>query len=109
MSAASRSARLDMSSWPERLAAADHRAYLIADAAAVADIESSCPSSMVGGQRWHDTRPMLDEREHCSEVIDMARQALDHAAERGLIERRLSEPHLVRIKLTSHQINQQAA
>jgi len=111
MSAAARAARHegrydgDLFAAAVSQAAADRRAYQIADQAAVADIESNCLSVRdASGQLWHDTRPMLDEREHCAEAIDMNRAALEHAAARGLIERRLSAPHIVRIKLPSHPI-----
>ncbi len=106
MSAAARASRIDLSDWAERFAAADRRAYQIADQAAVADIESNCLSVRdAAGRLWYDTRPMLDSREYSPECIDMNRASLDHAAERGLIERRLSEPHMVRIKLPSHSLN----
>lgn len=72
-------------------------ALRIADAAVVCDIESECAFFQEGGHRWYDTRPMLDEREHCPEVIDMARQALDYADRRGLVRRQASAPHLLRI------------
>lgn len=99
MSAAARRCAQGLSDLCARIAAADQRAYQIADAAAVADIEDNCPSARDGsGLLWYDTRPMLDSREYSPECIDMNRAALDHAAERGLIVRRLSEPHMVHIK-----------
>ena len=44
-----------------------------------------------------DTRPMLDAREHCNEVLDMLQLRLLYAELRGLIERDAKFPHLVRI------------
>lgn len=76
----------------------DALAYQIADASVLADIESGAIATWIDGERWLDIRPMLDPREHSGEVIDMARQALQHAVTRGLVTQRLSVPHLVRIK-----------
>jgi hypothetical protein len=99
MSAAARRCAQGLSDLCARIAAADQRAYQIADAAAVADIENSCPRIRDdAGLLWYDTRPMLDSREYSPECLDMNRAALDHAAERGLILRRLSEPHMVHIR-----------
>ncbi|MCV2365556.1 hypothetical protein LNV23_19070 [Paucibacter sp. DJ1R-11] len=99
MSAAARRCAQALSELHARIATADQRAYQIADQAAVADIEGNCASVRdAAGLLWYDTRPMLDDREYSPECIDMNRASLDHAAERGLIVRRLSEPHMVHIK-----------
>lgn len=73
------------------------RALLIADRAAVADIEDNTPSMHLYTQRWYDVRPLLDEREYSPPCVDMNRESLDYALMRGLIDRHPSEPHLVRI------------
>jgi hypothetical protein len=70
----------------------------IANRAVIADIESECVAlDDADGVRWHDTRPMIDPNEHCSEVIDMATETLAYAEESGLIRRHAQQRHLVRI------------
>jgi hypothetical protein len=73
------------------------RGLLIADAAAVADIETEAVAVQNVHQRWYDVRPMLDVREHCGELIDLATETLAYAEQRGLIQRHLVERHMVRI------------
>ena len=68
----------------------------IADRAVVADIESEAVRTDRSG-RWYDVRPMLDEREHSPQCIDMATQALQYAVMRGLVQRDTEHAHLVRI------------
>jgi hypothetical protein len=45
---------------------------------------------------WYDTRPMVDEREHSPEFIDMARLSLDHAQSTGLFVQHPVHTYLVR-------------
>ena len=66
-------------------------AMRIADAAVVADIESY--GVPIGG-RVYDVSPMLDPREHAPQVVDMAREAIDYALERGLVQRLPQDGHL---------------
>lgn len=75
-----------------------HRLHLLADWYVTSDIELSCPSVRLpeSAWLWHDTRPMLDEREHCPEFIDMSRIALDYAVSTGLFARHPQQPHLLR-------------
>lgn len=73
------------------------RSLLIADRAAVADIESNAHAVRLETVRWYDVRPMLDEREQSPEGVDMNREALDYALMRGLIVRHHADAHLVRI------------
>ena len=71
-------------------------ALQIADAAVVDDIE--CEGVYLDDSfGWYDVRPMLDEREHSSQCIDMATQALRYAVMRGLAQRHPDHAHLVRI------------
>lgn len=72
---------------------------LIADRAAVSDIEVEGVQCQVEGSthRWYDVRPMLDEREHSMECIDMNQQSLVYAEQRRLIQRHTAQRHLVRI------------
>jgi hypothetical protein len=66
----------------------DKLAHRLAEAYVVSDIESACTRTPDDQRRWWwDTRVMLD----------MNRQALDYAAERGLITRHPDKPHMVRI------------
>lgn len=70
----------------------------IADRACICDIEcAGTAQADATGRRWYDVRPMVDEREHDPRTIDMAREAIDYALARGLIERNVIQPHLVRI------------
>jgi hypothetical protein len=69
----------------------------IADRAVVCDIESEAVHELEAGQRWYDIRPMLNEREHSPEFIDMNSEALAWAFARGLIEQHATRKHLVRI------------
>lgn len=71
----------------------------IADRAAVADVECACvrDDSLDDGLRWLDLRPMLDEREHAPQSIDMARQAVDYLVLRHLAQRHPQHQHLLRI------------
>lgn len=73
------------------------RGLLIADRAAVADIESEAVGVHLYTQRWYDVRPMLDMRERSAACSDMNREALDYALMRGLIVRHHADAHLVRI------------
>lgn len=76
------------------------RAFRIANAALVADIEGEGTRvhERVDG-RWYDIRPMLDDREHSPEFIDMNREALDYGLAAGVITADASVPHLVRINV----------
>ena len=72
--------------------------HIIASAAVVAEIESNAPRvRLTEPGRWYDTRPMVDQREHCPEVIDMHELHLQWALDNGLAHRHLTQPHLVRI------------
>ena len=70
-------------------------AMAIAGRAVVSDIESYCVRVDGPPGRWYDTRPMLDPREHASEVIDMAAQAMAYAEAAGLVTRHADHKHLV--------------
>ncbi len=71
-----------------------------ADRLVLADIED-LPAVQLPGDpdqnRWHDTRPCLDPREHAPQVLDMWTQALQYAGLRRLIVRHQQHPHLVRV------------
>jgi hypothetical protein len=73
----------------------------IANAAVISDIETEAVRVHIAlPGRWYDTRPMLDPREHCGPVIDMAAQSLAYAEASGLIHRHAHERHLVCINPT---------
>lgn len=87
-----------------RMGEATRMAFAIADANVVADIEALPTEPTAAGSQvfdaevaWRDTRPMLDEREHSPQVIDMARQALYYADLRRLIARHPAHSYLVRL------------
>lgn len=86
---------------PALLPIAQHleRAMRIANAAVVADIESNCPAlrSPCGTMTWYDTRPMVDEREHSPEVVDMAAVAIQYGVEAGLLLRHAEHPYWLRV------------
>ena len=69
-------------------------AFLIANRAVVADIESYGVKCAHG---YYDVRPMLDPREHAPEAIDMAREALAYALASHIAVRHPQLEHLVRI------------
>jgi hypothetical protein len=73
-------------------------AHKLADRAVISDIESEGhPQTDEHGRKWYDTRPMLDERELPSDFVEMNRQALQYASERGLTMPHPTAPYLVRI------------
>lgn len=72
-------------------------ALAIADRAVLADIECEAVAEHIEGQRWYDTRPMLDPRERPADFIEMARQAIEYAVQRGLVERHHRSAYLVRV------------
>lgn len=73
-------------------------AHQLADRAVVSDIESEAiRQTDEHGRTWHDTRPMLDERELPPDFVEMNRQALDYAHQRGLVSPHPQHAHLVRI------------
>lgn len=74
------------------------RAFRIANAAVISDIESEGvrQHDRTGG-RWYDVRPMVDPHEHSPEVIDMNNEAIAYALAAGLITADLQHAHLVRI------------
>jgi len=79
-------------------AQAAEAAHQIADRAVVADIESECVAVADDtGRGWWDTRVMLDPREMPDDFIEMARQAIEYAHQRGLIRSHPQHAHLVRI------------
>ena len=78
-----------------RFAAAEQRAWRLADEAARADIETMSHRVVIDGRPYWDTRPMLDPREHPEQVRDQAAIAIDHALDRKLFERHPQRPHLL--------------
>lgn len=73
------------------------QAFRIANAAVISDIESEGNRITTISGRWYDVRPMLDPREHSSEVIDMFSEAIAYALAAGLITADPTHAHLVRI------------
>ena len=73
------------------------RAFRLANAAVVCDIESEGVKVVLGGWLFYDTRPMVDVNEVSQQVADMARQAIDYAIEAGLAMQHPTQPHLLRI------------
>jgi hypothetical protein len=70
---------------------------LLADRAVITDIETHGIRVGTAPSRVYDVRPMLDEREHSSACVEMARQALAWAELRGLVVFEPTRPHLARI------------
>lgn len=92
--------------WPARSATSvpiESLESTIAARAVVSDIEIHAVCITIDGARWWDVRPMLDEREHSAEVVDMAQQAIEYALARDIITRHTSADlqHLVRINRPS--------
>lgn len=70
----------------------------LADRAVISDIEChAVRDTRWPEQRVWDTRPMLDEREHGPEELDMAFEAIEYARMRGLVATHAGQPHLLRI------------
>ena len=62
-------------------------AYRNADRYVVAELEE-LPRVAIDGQRgWIDTRPLVDEREHPPQIIDIWADVLAYAVWRGLLQR----------------------
>lgn len=68
-----------------------------ADRYVMIEIECQPMVTIEGARGWVDTRPLLDEREHSPELIDIWREVLAYATWRGLVERHPAQPHMVRI------------
>jgi hypothetical protein len=73
------------------------QAFDLANRAVISDIETEAVAVTLSGVRWYDTRPMLDEREHDSVVIDMAGQAIGYALSSKLVIQHPAMPYMVRI------------
>lgn len=79
-------------------------AYSIADGAVVSDLEQLPAEPQFDGApvthgalAWRDVRPLLDEREHAPQIIDMVRVALAYGTARQLVTWHPTNPHLLRI------------
>lgn len=72
------------------------RAFALAHAYARSDIESNAERVLLDGVAWLDVRPMLDEREHAPEALDLAQLCIQHAAHWRLFVRHPQHAHLVR-------------
>jgi hypothetical protein len=73
------------------------RAFAIADADVVRLIECEGVPVTHAGLRHYDVRPLLDERESAPQIIDMNRECLQYALERGLALRAPDVPHYLRL------------
>jgi hypothetical protein len=77
-------------------------AHTLADRTVISDIETEgVAQTDEHGRKWYDTRPMLDPRELPDDCVEMNRQALDYAHQRGLVSPHPSHAHLVRITKAS--------
>ncbi len=63
------------------------------------DLETYAAACRIEGERWWDTRPLLDTREQPQECIDMAVQALDYGISTGMLQQHPTMPHIVRMVL----------
>lgn len=63
------------------------------------DLETYAAAVRIDGERWWDTRPLVDEREQPQECIDMAVLALDYALGTGFLKQHPTMPHVVRLVL----------
>ena len=73
------------------------RAYRLADCAVVADIETECAVVEDAGHRWYDLAPLLDQREHCAQVLDMVTESLCYGLARQLLVMHPTNKNLVRV------------
>lgn len=72
-------------------------AHRLADKYAIEAISFDGVPESIDGRRWYDTRPMLDPRERSAQNIDLAREVLAYAHDRGLISPHPTQAHLVRL------------
>jgi hypothetical protein len=70
-----------------RIAAEESRAH----------IESNAVVVDLAGQRWYDTRPMLDEREQPLECLDINAVRIAYALDAHIAIPHPEQPHLLRI------------
>lgn len=73
------------------------RAYRLADCAVVADIETECAVVQDAGHQWYDLTLMLDQREHCAQVLDMVNESLCYGLARQLLVMHPTKNNLVRV------------
>lgn len=72
----------------------------LAGEAVVADIQTGAVHTVIDGQTWWDTRPMLDPREHSPVVIDMATEAIQYALDAGIATRHPHRSYLLALQTT---------
>ena len=63
------------------------------------DVETNCPVAIRSqdGAVWRDTRPMLDPREHCPQLLDINRAIINYGLAVGMLAAHPHTPHLVRV------------
>ena len=92
-------ARVELAASAQALGESTRMAYAHADRYVLTELEGQ-PRITVDGQRgWIDTRPLLDEREHSPEIIDIWTEVLAYAVWRGLLQRHHAQPHMARLVL----------
>lgn len=79
-----------------QLSSHDATARALAAEKIAEDLDTYAAPIKLDGQRWWDTRPMVDAREQPAECVDMAVQALDYAISAGLLVTHPDMPHVVR-------------
>lgn len=90
-------ARTELAAGAEAIAHATGLAFKNADRFVLAELQNQPQITIDGLRGWIDTRPLLDEREHSPEVIDIWAEVLAYAVWRGLVQHHPSQRHMARI------------
>jgi hypothetical protein len=75
-------------------------AFLLANRATVAEIESNAVRCKQDGTTWWDTRPMLDPAQRCDAALSHAADHVAYAVATGLATQHPEHAHLLRLNAT---------
>lgn len=90
-------ARTELAAGAHGIGRATELAYKNADRFVLGELDDQPTITIDHVPGWIDTRPLLDQREHSPQVIDIWAETLDYADWRGLVRRHPSQPHMVRL------------
>ena len=75
-------------------------AFLLANRATVAEMDSNAVRCKQDGTTWWDTRPMLDPAQHCDTALSHAADHVAYAVATGLATQHPEHAHLLRLNAT---------
>lgn len=90
-------ARVELAAGAHGIGRATELAYKNADRFVLGELDDQPTITIDHLSGWIDTRPLLDEREHSPEVIDIWTEVLAYADWRGLVQHHPSQRHMVRL------------